>query len=59
MIKKPTNPDNAAAPSLSLDIPYATPIAKRIGILSIIALPDLIKNAAAILLAPQPSESIQ
>ena len=54
MTKKPTNPLKAAAPSLSLDIPYAIPIANSIAILSIIAPPDLIKKAAIILFCPHP-----
>ena len=57
--KKETNPARAADPFLSLDIPNATPIANRIGILSIIAPPDLIKKAANTLSPPHPTGSIQ
>ena len=38
--RKPTNPASAAAPSLSFDIPYATPTANSTPILSMIAEPD-------------------
>lgn len=42
-----------------LDIPKATPTAKRMDMLSIIEDPALIKNAAIGLPAPQPDGSIQ
>ena len=57
--KNPTSPANAAAPSLSFDIPYATPTANNIGILSIIEAPALINSAATGLFAPHPTGSIQ
>ena len=56
---KATNPANAAAPFLSFESPNATPTANKIGILSIIAAPAFIKNAASWLFAPQPTGSIQ
>ena len=56
---KATSPARAAAPFLSLESPKATPTANNIGMLSMIAAPALIKNAASWLFPPQPVGSIQ
>ena len=59
IINHETRPARPAVPSLSSDIPTATPIANKIPMLSINDPPALIKNAAPALFAPQPVGSIQ
>ena len=54
-----TRPDRAAVPSLSSAIPTATPMANRIAIWSMIEEAALIIRAETMLLAPQPTGSIQ
>ena len=49
----------AEVPSWSLDMPMATPRAKRIAMLSMRMPPALMSSRAARLLAPQPAGSIQ
>lgn len=59
MVRKPTRPDSAEAPSLSRAMPMATPTANSRPKLSRIAEPVLTRYAETTLLPPQALGSIQ